>query len=73
MGDFQEEMLKKKQTVYKFLQHNSIHIVKNLMKLNNTILRDIKICGHIIQKIKGMVIWDKSEIDGIGKETLNKW
>ena len=42
--------------MYKFLQHNSIHKVKNLMKLNNTILRDIKICGEIIQKIEGMAI-----------------
>ena len=40
------------------------------MKLNNTILRDIKICGQIIQKTKVIVIWDKNEIDEIGKETL---
>lgn len=55
MAAFQEWNTKReKQSVGKFLQYNSIHKVKNLMKLNNTILRDIKICGQIIKKSKSL-------------------
>lgn len=65
MAAFQEWNTKReKQSVGKFLQYNSIYKVKNLMKLNNTIPRDIKICGQIIKKAN---LWDKSEIYGIGK------
>lgn len=45
----------------------SIYKAQNHTKLNNELHRDMKIHGKIIKKSKGMIIAQKSEIDGISK------
>lgn len=57
----------RKKRCKKIFQYTSIYKVQNHTKLNNALYRDMKIHGKIIKISKGMIIAQKSEIDGISK------